>query len=137
MTFGTRRYTIPIMSPSLALILSLLILIFALGLPTITRRLRSVRYARESARFLREPRVGDKAGYRIPSSLGPTTYLVGVVTLAGEGDEGVQMVELETDHTTALGTTRRHTWRAASTLRWFPPATPLGINTIDDPESGQ
>lgn len=112
------------MSPLLALTLTLLILVFALGLPTITRDLKRRRYRRDAERFAREPRVGDKAGYELDGN----RWMVGIVVMHDN------IACLETERVTAVGTVTSTGERDINSLRYFAPDTPLGIINMDRSE---
>ena len=86
----------------------------------------------ESERFKREPRVGDKAGYRLDRS----TYVVGwVYSIDNLVENRPTVLGLETPTEGPMGTIERRSTRYLQDLRWFPPDTPLGINVVKDEES--
>lgn len=109
------------------------ILMWSGVIPAILKGIDDTRARRESERFQREPRVGDKAGYPIKQ--------IGVLTEEWFVGEVVEVQPSDSDYgpkiwiaatlTTALGPHGHKAWGFASQLRWFPPDTPLGLNVID------
>lgn len=92
--------------------------------PLVQWRMRERRYRLEAERFKREPRVGDKAGYKLIGDW----WMVGVVQI----DADTRVAQLVTERVTAFGVTNSTGTRDMRDLRWFPPDTPLGINHVTD-----
>lgn len=95
-------------------------------------RLRARAALRDAERFQTRPRIDDLAGYEIS----PGTYMVGRVIgwyMLGDGRDPA--VDLQVPFTTATGGVHRDTRWSVAGLRYFPPGTPLGVNTDVPPES--
>lgn len=101
------------------LVLSAIAWVVRLALP----RLEARRLRLEAARFLNDPREGDRAGYRI----GGDIWSVGVVTgVSFDPDERTPVVDLRTEHITGIGVVHHTAQWPVSRLRYFPPDTPVG-----------
>jgi hypothetical protein len=105
-----------------AALLVVAILIFALLLPRVAESLRARQFRREAKRFAHDPRVGDKAGYRVNG----IEYRVGEVEKRMYVSGELQVIlKFPTD--SPFGVSVHRISSPVDQLRYFPPDTPLGI----------